>query len=103
MNRLDIPIPVEIRTFLTDLLKEAKIENPDPALKEMMIDDLYERLQVRLIQVLAEHMEAKDLEKYEELAGVDQLKAMEFLQSKNNKMPEYFLQAMQEFRQTFLS
>ena len=103
MNRLDVPIPIEIRTFLTELLKEAKIDNPDPALKEMMIEDLYERLQVRFIQVLAEHLDEADLEKYEQLAAQDQGKALDFLKTKDSKMPQYFLEAMQEFRQTFLS
>lgn len=103
MNRLDVPIPPEIRLFLEDLLKEAKIDNPDPALKEMMIEDLYERLQVRFTQVLVEHLEADDMDKYAELAEQDQAKAMDFLKLKNNNMPQYFLQAMQEFRQVFLT
>lgn len=103
MNRLDVPIPPEIRIFLEDLLKESKIDNPDPALKEMMIEDLYERLQVRFTQVLVEHLDEPELLEYERLTTEDQAKAMEFLQSKNNNMPEFFLQAMQEFRQTFLT
>jgi hypothetical protein len=103
MDSTQVPMPVELRKFLEELLLEAKIDNPDPALKEMMLEDLYQRLQVRFMQVLAEHLEAEDLEAYTELAAEDQAKAMEFLRSKNNKLPEYFLQAMQEFRQTFLN
>ncbi len=103
MNRLDVPIPPELRIFLEDLLKDAKIDNPDPALKEMMIEDLYERLQVRFTQVLVEHLNEPELNEYEKLSGQDQVKAMEYLQSINNNIPEYFLQAMQEFRQTFLA
>lgn len=103
MDTTIIPMPPEIRQFLEELLVEAKIENPDPALKEMMIGDLYDRLQVRLVQVLAEHLDGSDLDRYSQLAAEDQAKGMEFLQSKNKNMPQYFLQAMQEFRQTFLS
>lgn len=103
MDRLDVPIPSEIRLFLEELLKEAKIDNPDPALKEMMIEDLYQRLQVRFTQVLVEHLSAEDMEAYASLAEADQVKALDFLKSKNNNMPQYFLQAMQEFRQTFLA
>ena len=86
MNRLDVPIPPEIRIFLEELLKEAKIDNPDPVLKEMMIEDLYERLQVRFTQVLVEHLEEQDLEQYAALTEEDQVKALEFLHLKNNNL-----------------
>jgi hypothetical protein len=103
MDRLQVPMPQEIRLFLEELLKEAKIENPDPALKEMMIEDLYQRLQVRITQVLVEHLSAEDFEKYAELAGQDQVKAMEFIKLKNDNIPQYILEATQEFGRAFLA
>jgi hypothetical protein len=48
-------------------------------------------------------LEAADFETYAELAAADQTKAMEFLKSKNENIPQFLLEAMQEFGKTFLS
>ena len=102
MDNIDLPMPPEIRAFLEGLLDEVKIAAKGD-LRENMISDLYERLQSRFMQVLAEHLAEADLKTYTNLAAENQQKAVEFLQAREPKFPEYLLQAMQEFKQTFLA
>ena len=103
MDIQEVQMPQEIRIFLESLLSEAKIDNPDPVLKEMMLNDLFERLQTRLIQLLVEHLDEKELEEYERLSAENPVEAFNFVYSKKSNIHELIIKAMEEFRQTFLN
>jgi hypothetical protein len=94
-------ITPENRAFLEKLLLDKKI-NVEGALKEQMIQDLSDRLEVRFNQLVIEHLSVNELDKLGSLAdeGVEAVQV--FLRKNIKNIDVLFAQAMEEFRQAYL-
>ena len=97
----NVPGPEALRVFLGQLLDDAGI-SPTPELKDSMIDDLEDRLNVHLTQALAGRLEPKDFEHFAKISETDPVAGQAFLSSKINNLPEIYQQALLDFRQAFL-
>ena len=98
----EIAMPQEIRIFLQDLLVEANAMPEAEELREMMLHDLFVRLQAKLFLVVAEHLEEDQMEIYGRLAQMDYAQANSYLE---DQIPNYkflFLKTIAEFREIFL-
>jgi len=92
----------EIRAFLEKLLEDKGIRVPDE-LKETMIADLNQRLQVRFMQIITEKLSVDDLNALDEVAlSGGEAQVQSFLRSKIKNLDKLFADAMQEFGQAFL-
>lgn len=92
----------EIRAFLEKLLDDKGIKVPQE-LKEAMIADLNQRLQVRLQQIVVEKLDTEDLNALDDIAlnkGQDGVQG--FLREKIKNLDKLFADAMQEFGTAFL-
>ena len=88
--------------FLEKLLTDKAIDVPHE-LKEVMIADLHQRLQVRLQQIVVEKLKAEDLNALDDIAlnkGEDAVQG--FLREKIKNLDKLFADAMQEFGKAFL-
>lgn len=65
------PIPPEVKAFLEDLLREANIPEILPEQKELMIEELYVRLDQFLVATIAEYMPEEKLEEFTKLVETD--------------------------------
>src|SRR3954465_2866343 len=95
-------IPPEIQTFLEKLLEDKKIKVSDE-LKEMMISDLYDRLEVRFYQIIIEHLSPNELDNLSEVAEGGQDEVRSFLRKNIKDIDKLFAEAMDEFREAFLA
>lgn len=95
-------IPPEIKTFLEKLLEDKKIKVSDD-LKEMMVSDLYDRLEVRFFQLIIEHLSPSELDTLSELASEGQEEVRAFLRKNIKDIDKLFAEAMEEFREAFLA
>lgn len=91
----------QIKVFLDSLLAERQIDVP-AELKETMIDELNQRLQVRFQQIITEQLSEQDLAALDELAPSGQEAVQAFLRTKIANIDQLLMQAMAEFRQAFL-
>ncbi len=98
---MDKQITPEIRAFLEKLLEDKKI-SVEGELKQQMISDLYDRLEVRFYQLVIEHLSVKELETLGELADKGQDEVQGFLRKHIKNINEVFGQAMKEFASAFL-
>jgi hypothetical protein len=98
----NIPMPVEVDVFLNNLLTEAKLDKSNPALKQMMLEDLYTRFDHHITLTIAKHLESDDIETFAKLSALDQDQATLFLQEKSPEMPQILLEAIEGFKQMFL-
>jgi hypothetical protein len=94
-------ITPEIRAFLEKLLTDKKV-NVTGELKEQMITDLYDRLEVRFYQLVIEHLSVKELETLSELADKGQAEVQGFLRKSIKNIDGVFAQAMDEFGSAYL-
>ncbi|MCL5666737.1 MAG: hypothetical protein M1383_03130 [Patescibacteria group bacterium] len=97
-----LPMHEEIQKYLEDLIVDAKLGKADPAIKEMMLNDLSERLNKYLLMAMAKALSEQELETYTALAEVDQSQALAYLHDVKPEMPKIILQALADFRQMFL-
>lgn len=99
-----LQIPPEMRTFLEGLLDDAGMNVP-PDLKEEMINDLYARLEHKLVAAAAEKLKPEDLEEFQKL--LEEKKSQEelqkFLTGRLQNAQEIFAQAISEFRDAYLT
>jgi len=95
-------IPAELEQFLNDLIIDSGLEKTEPALKEMMLTDLTDRLNTQLSFTLAQNLNEQELETFEKLAAVDQSQAIAYLTDIKPQMQQIILDALAEFRKTFL-
>lgn len=92
----------EIRAFLDQLLEKKAINVP-AELKESMISDLNQRLQVRFMQIITDKLSTDDLISLDDVAFNDgEEKVQVFLREKIENLDELFADAMQEFGDAFL-
>lgn len=98
MNKLISP---EIRAFLEKLLVDKKI-NVSGELKEQMISDLYDRLEVRFNQLIIEHLSVTELETLATKAEEGPEVVQGFLRKSIKNIDELFAGAMREFAQAYL-
>jgi ubiquinone biosynthesis protein UbiJ len=94
-------ISPEIRAFLEKLLADKKI-NVEGDLREQMISDLYDRLEVRFNQLIIEHLSVTELETLAELAETGQDAVQGFLRKSIKNIDKIFAEAMEEFAQIYL-
>ncbi len=102
MDSFDIPMPPEIRQFLEDMLKDADAMPEAEELKEMMLSDLYTRLQAKLFLLLADKLEEDQLETYSRLSTLDPAQGNAYLDDVLPNYRQLFLQTLAEFRGVFL-
>lgn len=100
-KKLDKIISPEIRSFLDKLLTQKKIE-AQGALRDSMISDLNDRLEVRFNQLIVEHLSVAELETLAATAEEGPLAVQSFLRKTVKNIDELFAQAMQEFAETYL-
>lgn len=98
----NIPMPIEVDVFLNNLLTEAKLDNADLALKQMMLEDLYTRFEHHITLTMAKHLESNDIETFAKLSALNQEQALLFIQEKLPLLPQILLEAIEEFKQMFL-
>ncbi len=91
----------QIRLFLESLLTERGIKVPAD-LREQMLSDLNDRLQVRFQQIITEQLSAADLKALDQTAPKGEATVQDFLRSKISNLDQLLIQAMAEFRQAFL-
>lgn len=96
------PILPEIQKFLDELLDQGGMKKADPILKEMMLDDLNDRLSKFLFMTLAKELNDQELDTFVRLAEVDQAQGLSYLQDIRPQLPKFMLNALEEFRQIFL-
>jgi hypothetical protein len=92
----------EIRAFLEKLLEDKGIKVPDE-LREAMLADLHQRLQVRFMQIITDKLSTDDLISLDDIAlnqGEDKVQV--FLREKIKNLDKLFADAMQEFGEAFL-
>lgn len=94
-------ISPEIRSFLDKLLTDKKISAADP-LREQMISDLNDRLEVRFNQLIIEHLSVQELDTLASVAdeGADAVQG--FLRKNVKNIDKLFAEAMQEFADAYL-
>jgi hypothetical protein len=94
-------ITPEIRVFLEKLLLDKKID-VSGELKEQMIADLNDRLEVRFSQLIIEHLSVDELDELGEIAeeGSDAVQA--FLRKHIKNIDQIFGEAMSDFAEVFL-
>jgi len=92
----------EIQQFLEQLLKDGGLEKSDPVLKEMMTEDLSDRLNKFLLMTVAKELSEQELDIFARLAGLDQAQALAYLQDVRPEMPKIILKSLDEFRNMFL-
>jgi hypothetical protein len=98
---MDRIIRPEIRSFLEKLLADKRI-NATGELKEQMISDLNDRLEVRLNQAVIEHLSVDELETLASLSdkGVEEVQS--FLRQTIKNIDQVFAEAMNDFASAYL-
>jgi len=94
-------ISPEIRMFLEKLLTDKKITVQGP-LREQMISDLNDRLEVRLNQVVIEHLSADQLEQMAKAAEEGQDAVRVFLRKHIKNLDKIMAEALNEFARIYL-
>lgn len=102
MEDSTIPGPEAIQIFLGQLLVDSGL-NPVPELRDQMISDLEDRLATFLLQSVGSKLSPDDLVDFSKQLEEDPTRMQEFLVSKIPNLPQVYLDAMEEFRQSFLS
>lgn len=98
---MDKIISPEIRSFLEKLLADKKI-NVEGSLKEQMISDLFDRLEVRFNQLVIEHLSVSELETLTAKADEGPEAVQSFLRSAIRDIDKLFAEAMREFASAYL-
>ncbi len=90
--------------FLDSCLVEKGVKDIPDSLKEQMIQDLSQRLQLWLMQAVVMHLPEENALEFEQLmeSGTEQEKIMEFLQSKVSNISQIFEQEMLNFKRAYL-
>ena len=91
----------EIRNFLEKLLTDKQI-NVEGSLREQMISDLNDRLEVRLNQIVIEHLSVDELETLTSLADSSPEEVQSFLRKSIKNIDQIFAETMQDFASAFL-
>jgi hypothetical protein len=86
---------------LEKLLTDKKI-NVEGSLKEQMISDLFDRLEVRFNQLVIEHLSVSELETLTAKADEGPEAVQSFLRSAIRDIDKLFAEAMREFAQAYL-
>ena len=96
--------PVEIKSFLEEVLGEANIESPTPELKEAMIGDLSGRLEQWLMMTVAKQLKPEDGVALEKLLEkrVTQEEIQSFLVQRVPDIEAIIAQAMLDFKNAYL-
>ena len=94
-------ITPEIRSFLEKLLADKKI-SVSGDLKEQMISDLNDRLEVKLNQVVIEHLSVDELDTLASLADKGQDEVQSFLRKSIKNIDKIFAEAMHDFASAYL-
>jgi hypothetical protein len=94
-------ITPEIRAFLEKLLADKKIEVTG-TLREQMISDLYDRLEVRFNQLIIEHLGVSELEALASVSEGGPEEVQAFLRKNIKNIDKIFAEAMDEFRAAYL-
>ena len=98
---LDRIIPPEIKAFLEKLLMDKKI-NATGDLRDQMVSDLYDRLEVRFNQLIIEHLSVQELDTLAEVSEQGSEAVQSFLRKNIKNIDKLFAEAMQEFAQAYL-
>ena len=98
---MDKIISPEIRSFLEKLLMDKKI-NAQGELREQMISDLYDRLEVRFNQLIIEHLSVAELDTLAEVSEQGTEAVQSFLRKNIKNIDKLFAEAMEEFKQVYL-
>jgi len=97
-------IPRDVRQFLEDILEDAGYPALTREVKEQMLQDLYLRLDNKLIAAALENLPEEHLEAFDTMLenqeGADKINA--FLAEKIPHIKELFGQAMLDFRRSYL-
>ena len=98
---MDKIITPEIYMFLENLLIDKKI-HVEGELKEQMIADLNDRLEVRFNQLVIEHLSVRELDTLADVATDGPQAVQSFLRKSIKNIDKIFAEAMDEFAQAFL-
>ena len=98
---MDKIISPEIRTFLEKLLVDKGIKT-EGSLKEQMISDLADRLEVRFNQLVIEHLSVSELETLAAMAEEGPDAVQGFLRKSIKNIDKLFAEAMTDFAQVYL-
>ncbi|HEX5429699.1 MAG TPA: hypothetical protein VFX17_01290 [Patescibacteria group bacterium] len=98
---VDKIISPEIRSFLEKLLSDKKI-NATGELKDQMVSDLNDRLEVRFNQLVIEHLSIQELDALAEVAEEGPEAVQQFLRKNIKNIDALFAEAMQQFAQAYL-
>ena len=98
---MDKIISPEIRSFLEKLLSDKKI-NATGELKDQMVSDLNDRLEVRFNQLVIEHLSIQELDALAEVAEEGPEAVQQFLRKNIKNIDALFAEAMQQFAQAYL-
>lgn len=104
MDQQQLPaIPADIRTYLENLIDDAGMQLP-PGLKDSMVDDLYARLEKKLIADAVENMKPEDTEEFIKLVqgGADPTQMQTYINEHIPNAKEVFVQSLVDFRTYFL-
>lgn len=97
-------IPKEIREFLEDLLMESGVVDVDKITREVMIEELYVRLDKFLFTKIYEFIPKDKTEEFSKLSSNPAQKPQleEFILKNVNNAEDIFTQAFGEFREKYL-
>ncbi len=98
------PIPPEVRAFLEDLLREANIPEILPEQKELMIEELYVRLDQFLVATIAQYMPEEKLEAFTKVVETnpDPQEIQRYLQENMPNAQDVLTVAFGKFRELYL-
>lgn len=104
MDQQQLPaIPADIRTYLENLIDDAGMQLT-PEMQNSLIDDLYARLEKKLIADAVENMKPEDIDEFIKLAqSGENLEAMQtYINEHIPNAKEVFVQSLIDFRTYFL-
>lgn len=76
--------------------------NAQGELREQMISDLYDRLEVRFNQLIIEHLSVAELDTLAEVSEQGTEAVQSFLRKNIKNIDKLFAEAMEEFKQVYL-
>lgn len=103
LDNQTLQIPVDIRTYLENLIEDAGMQLT-PQLQQAMIADLYARLEKKLIADAVENMKPEDVEAFTQLvqSGTTAEEIQKYINEHVPNAKEVFVQSLVDFRTYFL-